>query len=354
MRPPATNHSMGGDPHVKVRATQPGSTVVSTARLSCRVDIQGSVGILNAMGGSGQSSVCVVIPTHNRPVEVRRAISAVLAQDYSGPVDVLVVYDRNEPDSDLVSVGDRPVRVMSNSRTPGLAGTRNTGIVASTSEFVAFCDDDDYWAPGKLRQQIDAIGRYPESQLVTCSIVVEYRDKSTPRLAGVDLVTHDMLVRSRMSMLHSSTLVFKREGLVHQIGLVNEEIPGSQNEDWDLLLRTSKLAPIVHVDVPLVHVPWGQSSHFSRRWDSKIASSHWMLDHHHELSSDAAAAARVMGQIAFAHACAGERRKAWRWSREALARRPTQWRAFAAAGVAIWPPSGERLLDLLHRFGRGV
>lgn len=303
---------------------------------------------------TAQPSVCVVVPTHNRPAEVRKAIDTIVAQDYEGHVEILVVHDREDPDQSLVTAGDRPVRVMRNDRTPGLAGGRNTGIMAATTDLVAFCDDDDYWAPTKLRRQIDALASEPEAPLVTCSIVVEYGDKSTPRSAGVDRVTHEMLVGSRMAMLHSSTFVFRRSALLGELGLINEDIPGSQNEDWDILLRAAAIHPIVHVDDQLVHVVWGQASFFSRRWDTKIDSSVWMLENHPSIAADRKAAARLMGQIAFAHACSGNRREAWRWSREVARRDPVQPRWVISSAVALWPRSGEAVLGTLHRFGRGL
>lgn len=311
--------------------------------------------VVESGGGEDQStgaSVCVVIPAHTRVSELHAAIDAVLAQDYQGPLSVTVVYDRADPDFSLARDGDRRVDVVANTRTPGLAGARNTGILAASAEWVAFCDDDDIWHPTKLRRQLEVVD--PSTLLVTCAVVVDFEGKQTVRLAGVSEVTHPMLVRSRMSMLHSSTLVFRREALIGSIGLVCEELPDSQNEDWDILLRASAVAPIKHLDEPLVTVFWGRASHFSRQWESKIASSEWMLAHHPAIAEDPRGAARLMGQIAFAHACNGASRESWRWSREALRRRPTQWRAWLAATVAFVPRSGPIVLSLLHRVGRGV
>lgn len=299
-------------------------------------------------------SVTAVIPAHQRQRELRAAIEAVLAQDYEGAIDVLVVFDRAEPDLTLNRSGPRSVQVLRNSRTPGLAGTRNTGILASTGEFIAFCDDDDIWLPNKLSKQISEFSAFPDAPLVTTSITVEYQGRSTPRYAGTTSVTHSMLVKSRMSMLHSSTLLFRRQALLEEVGLISEDIPGSQNEDWDILLRTSAVHPIVHIDKPLVRVVWGKASHFSRRWDTKIDSSIWMLEKHPAVANHPAGAARLMGQIAFAHACSGQRRQAWKWSAQALKRNPLEWRGALSSAVALAPRSGELVLATLHRFGRGV
>jgi glycosyltransferase involved in cell wall biosynthesis len=92
---------------------------------------------------TGWPSVGVVVPTHDRPGPLRTALAGVLAQDYPGELRVVVVHDRAEPDFRLAD-GDK-VRVTANTRTPGLAGARNTGILMLDTDLVAFCDDDDEW-----------------------------------------------------------------------------------------------------------------------------------------------------------------------------------------------------------------
>jgi glycosyltransferase involved in cell wall biosynthesis len=230
-------------------------------------------------------SVGVVIPTRNRPELVRKAIAGVREQRYPGEVKVLVVYDQTEPDYLLASTEGVQVLVLTNWRTSGLAGARNTGILALDTEYVAFCDDDDRWRPDKLRRQVAALLAEPDSEFATCAIEVEYEGKCTPRLAGRSRVTIDELARSRMAMLHSSTFLIRREALAAEaVGLVAEDAPGSQNEDWDLLLRASRRAPIVHLDEPLVRVLWGRTSHYAYEYATKISSLRWMMQRHPEIS----------------------------------------------------------------------
>lgn len=299
-------------------------------------------------------SVQVLIPTHHRPELLAEAIASVRAQDYPGPLSVLVIFDRQEPDAGVPSDGPVPVVTTTNTRTPGLAGARNTGILTSTAQYVAFCDDDDVWLPGKLRKQVQRILDEPGLPFVTTGIRVDFADQHSPRLAGTDTVTHEQLLRSRMSMLHSSTFLIRRESLVGELGLVDEDAPGSQNEDWELLLRASGAHPIAHVDEPLVAVRWGATSLFARAWESKIASTLWILDRYPRIRDSSAGHARVLGQIAFAYAALGRRRQALRWCRRAVRSRPGEPRAYLAAAVAVGVLSPQRVLALLHRHGRGV
>jgi len=299
--------------------------------------------------GISWPSVGVVVPTRQRPEELRRAVSAVLAQEYPEAVDVVVVHDGVPVDESLSSAR---IRAIPNERTPGLPGARNTGILALDTDLVAFCDDDDEWLPGKLRAQVAALVA-SRGDFATSSVTVAYDGTESVRFADTALVTHKRLVRSRMSMLHSSTFVVRR-AFLHELGLVEEGIPGGQGEDWDLLLRASAVRPIVHVDVPLVRVFWGRASYFSRDWETKIASLRWMLERHPEIRAEPAAAARVFGQIAFAHAARGDAPEAVRWSLRGLAKRPLEPRPYLALAVASRLTTSETVLDRLHRRGRGV
>ncbi len=300
----------------------------------------------------GWPSVGVVVPTRGRPELLRAALAGITAQDYPGQVRVIVVFDQSPADLSLAD-GDR-VRVRANDRTPGLAGARNSGILALDTDLVAFCDDDDEWLPGKLTAQIEAMLAEPDAEFASCGIRVLFEGRRSDRLAGRSEVTHAELLRSRMVMVHSSTYLFARPALIDGIGLVDETIPGSQNEDWDLALRAAKRRPILHVDQPLVQVSWGSASYYSLRWETKVASLYWMLDHHPGITASGRGAARVYAQIAFGYACLGKRRQSVAWAVRALRRnwheRRIPFVLLAASGLV----PGERLLKALHARGRGI
>ncbi len=299
-------------------------------------------------------SVCAVIPTRNRPELLRRAVLGALEQDYAGDLQVIVVLDQADANALERLPASPRIKVLTNTRKAGLAGARNTGIMASTADLIAFCDDDDAWRPNKIANQVDALLAQPSANFVSCSIEVDFEGKRSVRLAGANRITHAELRSSRMSMLHSSTFLIRREALLGDLGLIDEGIPGSHNEDWDVLLRASRLSPIVHVDQPLVQVQWTSGSHFNRAWDQKIASLQWILDRHPDIVEESPkGAARVYGQIAFAYAASGERTTALRWAGRAIRRRWREPRAYLAIAVAGGIPA-ETVLSTLHRRGKGV
>lgn len=299
-------------------------------------------------------SVGVIILARDRTELMPGALDAVLAQDYTGPLRVIVVYDGTPPDYLLAHSESRPVMVLANWRTPGLAGTRNTGVLGLDTDLVAFCDDGDRWMPNKITTQVNALTSTPDAEFVTCAIEVRHEGKVLPRLAGKSLVRLDDLVKSRMSMLHSSTFMVRREALLGGLGLVAEDAPGSQNEDWDMLLRAAKRAPIVHVDKPLVRVPWSPSSHLAYEYATEISSLRWMMSRHPEIRGSRPGAARVYGQMACWSAASGNRREAWTFTRAAVRNNWHEPRAAIAIAAATGIVRVDRILNALQRRGHGI
>lgn len=300
-------------------------------------------------------SVGVVIPTRNRPELVRRSIAAAREQRYPGELKVVVVYDQTEPDFSLACTEGVQVLVLTNWRASGLAGARNTGVLALDTELVAFCDDDDRWLPDKLRRQVAALLAEPDAEFATCAIEVEFEGHTTPRLAGRSRVSVEDLARSRMSMLHSSSFLIRRDVLAEDaMGMVAEDAPGSQNEDWDLLLRAARRAPIVHVDEPLVQVLWGRSSHYAYEYATKISSLRWMMQRHPEISGCRPGAARVYGQLACWSAATGNRSQAWQFSKEAVRANWKEPRTAIALAAMTGAVKVENVLSALHKRGRGI
>jgi glycosyltransferase involved in cell wall biosynthesis len=301
------------------------------------------------------ASVSVVVPTRNRPELLRKAIDAILGQDYAGPVEVVVVYDQSEPDFSL-SQDDphRRVRVIANERTPGLAGGRNTGILAASTDLVAFCDDDDEWLPGKLAAQVAMLEANPRAELCSIGVVIDYDGKDVDRTLGRDAVTLPELLRSRLTELHPSTFLFRRGALVDGIGLVDENIPGSYAEDYELLLRVARRAPVANAPGVGVRVRWHRQSYFTARWATIAEALEWLLERYPEFEGAPRGHARITGQIAFAQAAGGHRRDAMRWVKKTIRHSPREARSYLALAVATRLVSADTVLRRLHQRGRGI
>jgi len=299
-------------------------------------------------------SVSAIVATHDRPAALRRAVRAILTQDYAGPVECVVVFDGAEPDdlSELTpETLDRSLVVIRNDHTPGLAGARNAGADRAMGELLAFCDDDDEWLPGKLEAQAARLAS-SGTQVAAGGIEVVYEDRRVTRRPP-DVVTLEMLLGSRTTAVHPSTVVVARETFFGPIGPVDEAIPGSYGEDYEWLLRAAAQGPIVTVAGPVARIHWG-ASFFADRWRTIVEAITYLLTVHPELTRHRGNLARLQGRVAFAHAALGERREALRWAWRSMRTHPLEPRSYLALAVAARVLRAATIVDRANRTGRGV
>jgi Glycosyltransferase like family 2 len=297
-------------------------------------------------------SVSVIVATRDRPALLERAVRGILDQTYPGLLECVVVFDQSEPVAVPVDVpAGRRLTTMANTRTPGLAGARNTGIEATDGALIALCDDDDTWTAAKLSAQVELLQR-SGAQVVSSGVRIHHSGQSVVRLPPARVGLPE-LVRDRVTALHPSTFVIRRAALV-QIGLVDEEIPGCYGEDYDLLLRAARLGPIVSVEQPLVDVYWHEQSFFAERWQTIADALRYMLGKHPELRADGFGMARIEGQIAFAQAALAHRMAACRASARALRGNPRERRAYLALAVASGVIPATTIVRMANRRGRGI
>jgi glycosyltransferase involved in cell wall biosynthesis len=301
--------------------------------------------------------VSVVITTRGRRELVRETITSVVAQTYPGPIECLVVHDREQPDDTLAELGrtDRRVVVMPNTGTPGLAGARNFGVRVARGEFIASCDDDDVWHAQKLEKQIARLRSDPELIAVGCGLRLLFPGRSVDWPARAEVVDRGFLLRNRVKELHSSTLVMRRDAFA-LVGEYDEELPMGRGEDYDWVLRLSSAGKLGCVVEPLAdirkdHQSWYQGPGTTR---GKAEALEMFLAKHPEITSSRRGHARVLGQIAWAHSAAGARRTATGYALRSLRR----WAAAPYAYLALFqiitrmPPN--RVLQIARLFGRGI
>jgi glycosyltransferase involved in cell wall biosynthesis len=297
--------------------------------------------------------VSVVMATRNRPKLLRRAVASVFAQQSIAPIEVVLVYDGTEIDELLdLERGPHLLRAVQNSRTPGLAGARNTGILEATSDLVAFCDDDDEWKPTKLAAQLPLFDD-PAVVLAATGIEIHSAGGRHARLSPATVQLEDLL-RSRITELHPSSFIVRAAALRGELGLVDEELPASYGEDYDLLLRAAKVGRVVAVPEAHTVIHWDRTSYFSEKWQGIADGLSYLLAKHPEFDRSGVGQARIEGQIAFAHGALGDRPRARSWARRAIGHDVRQPRAYLAMLVGMGVVSGETVVAALNRRGRGM
>lgn len=300
-------------------------------------------------------TVSVVIPTRDRPELLRRCIRDILAQDYPGSIEIIAVFDQSEPDESLERTShNRTVRAIFNDRTPGLAGGRNTGVMAATGDLISFCDDDDEWLPAKLSAQVALLNSIDEPAVVACGIYIKRGDRTTLRLPDSEGLRYEDFLEGRIMEVNPCTILLAHDLMVDKIGLVDETLPGSYAEDYEWLLRASKLATIAVVPEPLAVIHWGVGSFFSERWQMIHDAIDDLVAKHPDLRNSDRGYARLRGQQAIALAGMGQRREALKVAAEASRLNRRELRSVAAVAVASGVISGNRLVRIANSMGRGV
>ena len=101
--------------------------------------------------------ITAVIPTHNRRDLLLLTLQSVLRQRNVN-LEVVVVDDGSADDTRAVvtAIEDRRVRLICHDRSTGVSTARNHGAQEAEGRWLAFCDDDDLWAPDKLARQLAA------------------------------------------------------------------------------------------------------------------------------------------------------------------------------------------------------
>jgi glycosyltransferase involved in cell wall biosynthesis len=179
-------------------------------------------------------------------------------------VEVVVVDDGSVPPAAEALAG-LPVTVLRHERAQGVSAARNAGIAAAKGDWVAFLDDDDLWAPDKLRRQLDAADAagagFAYAGGVTVDGLGRVLESILPPPAGPDL-HRDMLTANVVPFACSNVLA--RTELVRALDGFDQRL--SVIADWDLVLRLSARATGVSVPESLVaYTHHGSNMHSDER-----------------------------------------------------------------------------------------
>ncbi|UYO96657.1 glycosyltransferase [Microbacterium sp. M28] len=299
--------------------------------------------------------VSVVVPTHDRPELMKLAVESVLAQSSGVAGEIIIVFDACPIDVPTLDIPDGwSVRGIANARSRGLAGARNSGIDAAQGRLIAFLDDDDEWLPGKLAAQLRRFEERPEAVVVGTAMMVDDGERTHVRLVPREDLTHEDFLRNRNPGLHSSSLMFRRDVLLGELGVIDEELPRSYGEDYDILLRASALGLVTVVNEPLVRVLWNGQSYYFGQWAAYAEALQYLLRKHPDFATIPAALGRIEAQIAFALASSRQPEQARSWAGRALRHNPRQVKAVLAVAISWKLVTPQRITRVVQALGRGI
>ncbi|MGD0730464.1 MAG: glycosyltransferase family 2 protein [Terracidiphilus sp.] len=177
--------------------------------------------------------ISVIIPAFNAEHYIRTAIESCLGQTCP-PHEIIVIDDAStDGTAALAESFPSPVRVIRLAENMGVASARNRGVQASTGDWLAFLDADDWFLPMKLELQQRCAAESPNAVLIYTGW----------RIIGVDGVEFPgrfkppseimPLLRYRCGF-HVGTVALRRDAF-DAVGGFDAACIGT--EDWDLWLR---------------------------------------------------------------------------------------------------------------------
>ena len=111
-------------------------------------------------------TVSAVIPTRDRPEELRRLLASL--RDQTVPLKEIIAVDAGDKfnaDEMHRTYADLPLKVLRSS--PSVCRQRNIGIRHAGSEFVFLCDDDMEVPPDYIATIVKFLGKHPNKSIVT-------------------------------------------------------------------------------------------------------------------------------------------------------------------------------------------
>lgn len=197
--------------------------------------------------------VSVIIPTHNRPELLKKAIESVLAQTYSD-FEVVVVDDGLQKRSNGIveQFHDRRIRYLQHDAERGGSAARNSGIRAATGDFIAFLDDDDEWLPEKLDIQMARFAPTdPDVGFCFSAVTNIYHDHEEHTVVLDGIRDHFSRALGNPKGYLTVTLIVKRK-VFDTVGLFDEALPSHQ--ETDLIIRAAKYFKGLGINQSLVRV----------------------------------------------------------------------------------------------------
>ncbi len=184
--------------------------------------------------------VSVVIPAYRGGPMLRRAVESMVTQQFE-QLEILIISDgSDDPMSDLEDADTRVRIVRMDHR--GVSATRNAGLLESSTDFVAFMDEDDIAMPRRIKLQYEALVTHPEAAICHSQVqVIDDREARVGPPNGGPTTYLDML---GASFLYMTSLMVRRRQAIIAGGFDTLMTVG---EDIDFYLRLAKDHELTYV-----------------------------------------------------------------------------------------------------------
>lgn len=227
----------------------------------------------------------IIIPTHNRPQLVVRAVKSALEQTVKD-LEIIVVDDASEVTPELPQ--DSRVRMVRLSQPSGGSVARNVGTRAARSRWITYLDDDDRLLPDMVEQSLKALSKHSSKEpvalisgLEVVNVLGEVTQKRIPPQLH-EKGSHFFLEEIEPDYSHNTkqTLVVERQ-VIEQIGGWDETFRSRVHSE--LFLRLNPACSIIGLPVVTYQLTAHEGTRVSQNVKLRIESFQRLINKHHDL-----------------------------------------------------------------------
>jgi len=205
--------------------------------------------------------VSVLLSVCNGESTIAQAIESILHQSFRD-FELILIDDASEDRTaeilERYKQQDARIRITTHEKNLGLTRSLNQGITLASGEYVARMDADDVAEPDRLEKQIQYLLQHPEVGVCGTQgwLLNEDTQKETPLNVPVGMISKKQLLFHN-PCLHPSLVI--RRSVFEAVGGYNECMKKSQ--DYDLLLRLSRVTKIANIPDRLIHYRFSSASY---------------------------------------------------------------------------------------------
>lgn len=231
----------------------------------------------------------VIMPTYNRAHLVMNAVNSVLEQTFTDFEFIIVDDGSTDGTHELLdAIEDPRVRVVSNTRTKGAPGARNTGIFMAAADWICAIDSDDLWDKDFLAHLATGVLQAHDEVGIVYGSTSWVDDGRVSRVkeASVGGFTFPRMLHDQF-FYHTASAV--RTSLLRELDGYDETL--GDCEDTDVQLRLTQRCEMLPVPEAMYFYIRGGDDQMTRDYPRAAASMKRFMDKHFDLY-DAHPAAR--------------------------------------------------------------
>ena len=188
--------------------------------------------------------ITVVMPVYNSEKYLDTAIKSILNQTFTN-FEFIIVDDASTDSSVEIinSYQDQRIKLIQNNVNQGIPISRNKSLAASSGEYIAILDSDDYAYPSRLAEQLEFMENNPDFGMV--GSWVELMDENgdlTGEVWNEEEPDQKIPCRLLFHNYFAHSAVFLRRSALNAVEINGEfyrkDYPNAQ--DYDLWVRISK------------------------------------------------------------------------------------------------------------------